>query len=613
MNGSRAVFLLCAAFAAAAPPGAIASSDPAGAAGELAGLWEAKRRLGPDVRGPLRVEERGTEWRAEIAGRSTSVRVTGDTVAFELPDDHGAFTGRFEAGRSRIAGFWAQPKTPGLGSRFASPVTLSRAGAHAWVGGVSPLDDRMTFYLKVAPKPDGSLGAFLRNPERNAGRFLAVDHVEREGERVRLVGKPGEGGKGDVLAEGTLRSGTLSMPLRGGTFDFERVTPGRASDFYPRGRPSAPYAYAPPPAARDGWPVASVEDVGISREAIERFVRMIIETPIDSVHASDIHGVLIARHGKLVLEEYFHGEDRDKPHDTRSASKSLTSTLAGAAMHAGIPIKASTPVYAVMNGGSFPRDLEPRKRALTLEHLLTMSSGLDCDDRDSASPGNEDVMQGQDREPDYYRYTLNLKTLRDPGENAVYCSVNANLVGGVLARAAGRPLTELFARLIASPLQIGRYYMNLTPTGDAYMGGGVRFLPRDFMKLGQLLLNGGTWNGRRVLGQNWVRRATSPLVALGETRYGYLWWVTEYPYRGRRVRAFFAGGNGGQVVMGVPELDLLIAFYGGNYSDPVLFVPQREWVPKYILPAVEEPGKGKRETGNERPTGARRPRHSTVN
>jgi CubicO group peptidase (beta-lactamase class C family) len=177
--------------------------------------------------------------------------------------------------------------------------------------------------------------------------------------------------------------------------------------------------------------------------------------------------------------------------------------------------------------------------------------------------------------------------IRAPGEKAVYCSIQPNLVGGVLQRTAKQSLPVLFQNLLAEPLQIKRYYMNLTPTGDAYMGGGVRFLPRDFMKLGQLHLNGGTWNGRRILTPEWSHRATSHLVEIGIRKYGYFWWVQDYPYKDRTVRAFFAGGNGGQIVMGIPELDLVIAFYGGNYSAPAANVPQNVYVPQYILTAIE--------------------------
>jgi CubicO group peptidase (beta-lactamase class C family) len=77
------------------------------------------------------------------------------------------------------------------------------------------------------------------------------------------------------------------------------------------------------------------------------------------------------------------------------------------------------------------------------------------------------------------------------------------------------------------------------------------------------------------------------LVELAGIHYGYLWWVTDYPYKDRTVRAFFAGGNGGQVVMSIPELDLVIAFYGGNYGDRGTLVPQRVYVPEYILPAID--------------------------
>jgi len=557
---------------------------------ELAGLWEAKLRFGPDIRAPLTIERAADAWRAEIAGVSAAARVLGDTVNFDLPGGRGAFRGVVAAGRRRIVGHWIQATTVANGTRYASPVTLTRAGsAERWRGDIDPLADEFTMYLKVEPSADGSMRAFLKNPERNIGRFTRVAALERGGGgSVRLLAAPAGGTKGEVLAEGVLRDGVLSIPLRGGTYDFRHVGANEASDFYPRWRPAvgSAYTYRTPTSLDDGWPVATPEQVGVSRDALETFVRAIIDTPIDSLSSLEIHGVLIARHGTLVLEEYFHGEHRDKPHDTRSAAKSLTATLLGAAIQAGVPLSAQSRVYQVMNGGTFPADLEARRRALTLEHLLTMSSGLDCDDSDPKSPGSEDAVEEQTEEPDWWKLTLGLKMIREPGERAVYCSVQPNLIGGVMQRAAGRPLPELFHALIAEPLAIRRYWMNLTPTGDAFMGGGVRFLPRDFMKLGQLMLNGGTWGGRRVVSAAWAKRATSPLATFGSQKYGYLWWVMEYPYQGRTLQAFYAGGNGGQVVMGIPELDLVVAFYGGNYNDPVMFRTQRQLVPEYVLPAI---------------------------
>ena len=553
---------------------------------ELVGLWESKRRFGPDIRGTLFITQRKGEWQAEIAGRVAPVKLAGDEIAFELPDGNGAFRGKFNARRTKIAGHWIQ--------YYASPVTLTKSGQNLWRGTVSPLDDMMTFYLMIKARDDGSTGAFLRNPERNVGYYqLRVDYIEREGNAIKLFAANKGNEKGRMLAEGRydVEAERLSIYIqnRGGTFDFRKMAEGEFSDFYPRGRPTGTYRYTPPPTLDDGWQTATLEDVGISRAGMEKFIQMIIDTPIDSVSSPEIHGVLIARHGKLVLEEYFHGEHREKPHDTRSAAKSLTSTLFGAAVKAGIPVSVSSPVYQVMNGGEFPPDLnDPRKKSLTVENLLTMSSGLDCDDADPKSPGAEDNMTDESGATDYYKFTLNLKMIRNPGEKAVYCSIQPNLAGGVLSRAAKQSLPVLFQNLVAEPLQIKRYYMNLAPNGDAYMGGGMRFLPRDFMKLGQLHLNGGVWNGRNILTPEWSRRATSPLYDLRKQKYGYFWWVTEYPYKGRTVRAFYAGGNGGQVVMGIPELDLLIAFYGGNYNDAVLFVPQRVYVPQYILPAVDK-------------------------
>ncbi|HEX3763809.1 MAG TPA: serine hydrolase [Kofleriaceae bacterium] len=214
------------------------------------------------------------------------------------------------------------------------------------------------------------------------------------------------------------------------------------------------------------------------------------------------------------------------------------------------------------------QDPDPRKQAMTLEHLLMMRSGFYCDDGDPAAPGNEDTLQSQTDDPDYYHYSLNVPLAAAPDQRSVYCSMSPNLALGVVGRATAESGLDTFDRRVGGPLRITRYAWPLDPVGHAYGGGGVRALPRDFMKLGQLMLDGGVWHGHRILGREFVARASAPLHDLNGIQYGYLWWSIEYPYKDRTVRAFFAAGNGGQAVMVVPSLDLVIAIYGGNYSDP---------------------------------------------
>lgn len=594
MNLRLAVCLLMAWLGLSSPVPATAALDPAaGAVDEFVGLWRAQQRFGPDARGPLILERSATGWTADFMGRIHPVRVDGQTLSFDLDNNEGAFTGRLQRGDRIITGHWTSPNSKVNGFRYASPVRLESDGANRWRGSVQPRHDEFTLYLMVDKRADGALGAYLRNPERNIGVFNNIDRLERSGNKVRLIGRAmgTEAESALFTGEYDRDNGILVMPFpnRGGTYDFRRDFDD-SSGFYPRGRKSGRYTYRPPPARDDGWPTATLDEVGIDRSGLEKFIQMIVDMPIDSVRTPEIHGVLLARHGKLVLEEYFHGEHRDKLHETRSAAKSLTASLVGAAMEAGMPVALSTPVYATMFGGAIPVNTEPSKRAMTLEHLLMMRSGYFCDDSNPDAPGNEDKMLDQAEEPDYYRYTLRLPLDREPGAKGVYCSIDPNLALGVVARATGEPVMDTFDRLLGEPMQIATYAWPLSPAGQPYGGGGMQVLPRDFMKLGQLMLNGGTWRGRRILSADFVSRAAAPLHDLGSIQYGLLWWNMEYPYNGRKVRAFFAGGNGGQVVMVVPELDLVVATYGGNYSDRAGLRVQQEYVPSFILPAVREAG-----------------------
>src|SRR5205823_14226337 len=130
---------------------------------------------------------------------------------------------RFAPPASRtLLGHWIQASLTDNGGAYATPVTLLAAGSDCWQGEVRPLDDAMTFYLLISPKADGSLGAFLRNPQRNAGRFIPVDHIVQEGDSVKLLAKPAAGKPAAIAAQGAYHDEILSLwlPSAGGTFDF---------------------------------------------------------------------------------------------------------------------------------------------------------------------------------------------------------------------------------------------------------------------------------------------------------------------------------------------------------------------------------------------------------
>ena len=554
------------------------------------GLWEAKRRFGPDIRGTLTIVQERDGWRAEIAGVQTMFHSRGDTVAFDLPNHGGALTGYLAKDGATITGHWIQPNAVVTGTEYASPIVLHRVANGRWTGTVSPLDDTMTMYLVLRKRADGKFGAFLRNPERNLGRQLRVDRLESAGPEVRMIGKFNGNGTERVLGSGVFNADGFSLFLRGrgGTFDFSKVADSDYTDFYPRGRPTGLYFYTRPPMLGDGWETATPGDVGLSVDTLIGFMRTMVNLPMDSLGSPQIHAVLVARHGKLVIEEYFHGENRERTHESRSSAKSITSTLVGAAIHAlrGVSL-ASTP-YSVVNGGAFPDTIEARKRRITLENLLSMSSGIDCDDADNDSPGNESAMIDQSNEPDYYRFILRLKTIREPGEKAVYCSVQLHLAGGVLKAATRTNLPDLFASLIATPLGIDRYYLPLTPTRDMYGAGGVRLTARSFAKIGQMYLDGGVWKGKRILDADFVRKAGTPRYTMSGLRYGLSWWVIDYPFRGDTIEGFFASGNGGQVVMVIPKLDMVVTIYAASYQDPAGLLPTQQYIPRYVLPAVEK-------------------------
>jgi CubicO group peptidase (beta-lactamase class C family) len=220
-------------------------------------------------------------------------------------------------------------------------------------------------------------------------------------------------------------------------------------------------------------------------------------------------------------------------------------------------------------------------------NLLDMTSGLDCDDNNDSSAGNEDRMQSQETQNDWYKFMMDLPMVAEPGSHkAVYCSGGLNLVGGVLANATHEWTPRLFDENIARPLQFGLYHLQLTPGREMYLGGGSYFLPRDFLKLGQLFLNDGVWHGRRIVSAAWARDATKPHSGLNEPNdYGYAWHLTTYRVHDVTYHAFEAQGNGGQYLAVVPALKLVVEIMAANYGDYRTWSKFHDLIQDYVVSA----------------------------
>jgi CubicO group peptidase (beta-lactamase class C family) len=558
---------------------------PRTVAADLAGLWESQVIHGPATQGRLLIREINGRFVAEIGGNRTVVQRDESHMAFSLPDGS-RFDGHITADAD-IKGHWLQPPSKLDGNVFATPVRL-REVPGGWQGTVVPQPDTTTFFLLLA-EADGELTAELINPDRNLGVFQELTTVARNGNDVTLMGRFRGRGEEQPTLRGTYYPDedilAVRYPGRGGGYDFRRVTAGNARGFLAR-RPGGELTLQRPVSLGDGWETATPVDVGIDTQRIVEMITTHILPEPKSTHNLSVHALLIARHGKLVIEEYFHGCHRDLPHDSRSASKSVTSILAAATMRAGTDLAWDTPVYRALGRDSIVAK-EPERNGITLRHLVNMNSGLDCDDRNPESAANEDYLWDHYDELDFYEHALGVDIVHVPGEVAAYCSAGANLAGGVIEAMAGESLLSLIDRSVARPLDITRYSVPVPPDGHPFMGGGIRWLARDFLKFPQLLLDGGSWNGRRVINEEEAKRMLTPAVKIdGGRDYGYLWWTEDYEFKGRTVRAHFMGGNGGQIAMLVPEFDLGIVFNAGNYSDRVSFQIQNELIPNYILPAI---------------------------
>lgn len=580
---NRWIVLAAIVLAAAGAGSPLPGFDPVG-------LWGATQDYGPYARGAASIDGRAHQWRALIVGYDVPVTHTGARVRWTLPDGAGSFEGSPQHDGS-ILGTWIQPQTMLSGNPYATPVRFRRSRGATWFADIRPLEDRATVYLDVTRASDGSLHAFLRNPEANigVGRSFVVTVV---GTQISFVNPENKtdtiSGKIDTI------SGAFTAFIDSvGTMAFTRRDRSDAVGFDPRTPPAA-WTYHEPLQLGDGWRVGTLRSAGVFGRPIATLVNRILNTPTISARSPYVQSLLLARHGRLILDEYFYGFGPWQTHDMRSASKSFTGLMLGIAIDRGAPISLHEPVLKALPQYSSIAHLDDRKRRITIEDLISMRSGLSCDDNDDNSPGNEDRMYAQTAQPDFYKYALDLPMSAAPGgPTAVYCTAGINLVGGVIRTATHMSLINFFAQYVAKPLQISDYHLNLSPDGDAYAGGGAYLRPRDALKLGQLYLDHGMWNGGRVVSTSWIARSVQQHSAFAASSYapghgyGYVWHLFNVTSGGRTYREYMAQGNGGQLVVVLPDLDSVVGFMAGNYQNfPVWRHFFEDDIPRVIIPAL---------------------------
>jgi CubicO group peptidase (beta-lactamase class C family) len=351
----------------------------------------------------------------------------------------------------------------------------------------------------------------------------------------------------------------------------------------------SPYVYRQPQERGDGWLTSPSSAEGIDPSPLADMINGVYDEEF-----RNIHSVLVVRNERLVLEEYFPGFDLLGPytefnwnvrHLLCSSTKSFASALLGIAHDQGLVGEVSTPLRVF-----YPEyadiDWSGARGRITLEHALTMSAGLEWDEGTYSylDPRNHSAMMWASADP--IRYLLSRPLSAEPGSVFVYNGGLSITIADIAGRVSGLPADEFALRYLFTPLGIQDFHWEKHADGTVQAAGGLYLRPRDMAKFGQLYLNGGTWEGIRVISSEWVVESTKKRIWAGDrTRhYGFQWWVEEHLWQGGVVTSFAARGWGGQRIYVFPALELVVVFTGGNHY--TLANPEHAMLAQYILPAV---------------------------
>ena len=324
-------------------------------------------------------------------------------------------------------------------------------------------------------------------------------------------------------------------------------------------------------ASASDWQTLSPTEAGFTEDIGER-----VDKGFEKGDLDGLHSFIVTRNGKIVSERYYKGADQawgtrlgtvtHRPyslHDLRSVSKSVVSLLYGIALEKGLvpaldqPIVDSFPEYA---------DLAENKerRRITVEHMLTMTAGLEwSEDLPYSDPRNSEI--AMERSDDRYRFVLSRPITDAPGTRWVYSGGTTALIARLIEKGSGQTLAEFAAENLFTPLGIEDFHWVEGADGQAAAASGLRLTLRDLARIGNMILDGGKTGDRQIVSQAWLDASFTPrITSEGELKYGYQWWLGVGP-TGQPWMAGF--GNGGQRLMMVPHLNIVIAVFAGRYNE----------------------------------------------
>ncbi len=362
--------------------------------------------------------------------------------------------------------------------------------------------------------------------------------------------------------------------------------------------------YYPPEQINDGLEVGSLEEVNIDSVLLKKAVRRIYRG-----NYNEVHSMLIFKDNKLVFEEYFpghkyqwdapnhHGEwvnwDRSVPHIIMSATKSITSTCIGIAINNGFIKSVHQSIFDYL-----PEHQHLNKNGkdkITIEHLLTMTSGLEWNEWEILlSSLDNDLISLSFNCEDPISCILDHPLVNEPGTSFTYSGGSMILLGEIIKNATNMPIDEFSKEYLFEPLGIDPSdWSERYDNGVIYAGGGIMITPRDMVKFGVTLLNNGVFNGKQVIPQQWIKKCTTqysnnaniniPGHDSGSHGYSYSWWLKSYNKSEGNINMYHALGWGGQEIMILPELNTVVTFTGGNYTSDVKVFDILE---RYIIPSV---------------------------